>query len=144
MHIWFMTMQIVVFACVHNAGRSQMAAAFFNALADRNMAHAISAGTEPAERAHPEVIKVMGEVGLDVSTARPRRLTDELVAGAALLITMGCGEACPIVPGLRREDWPIEDPKGQPLERVREIREEIRWRVEKLVGAEGWGPTGHQ
>jgi arsenate reductase len=139
-----MTMTIVVFACVQNAGRSQMAAAFFNALADRNMARALSAGTEPVEHVHPEVIEVMGEVGLDVSTARPRRLTDELITGAALLITMGCGEACPVVPGLRREDWPIEDPKGQPLERVREIREEIRGRVEKLVAAEGWGPTGPQ
>lgn len=128
-------MKIVVFACVHNAGRSQMAAAFFNALADHNMARAVSGGTEPADRVHPEVIEAMGEVGLDVSTARPRRLTDEVLAGAALLITMGCGEACPVVPGLRREDWPIEDPRGQPLERVREIREEIRRRVEKLVAA---------
>ena len=139
-----MTMKTVVFACVHNAGRSQMAAAFFNALADPKIARAVSAGTEPAERVHPEAIAVMGELGLDLSTARPRRLTDELVAGATLLITMGCGEACPVVPGLRRDDWPIEDPQGQPLERVREIREEIRRRVEELVAAEGWGSAGRQ
>jgi arsenate reductase len=131
----------VIFACVHNAGRSQMAAAFFNALADPGRARAVSAGTEPADRVHPEVVAVMREVGIDLGAARPQRLTDELAATGQVLITMGCGEACPVVPGLRRDDWPIEDPKGQPLERVRAIRNEIRERVERLVTAEGWAPT---
>jgi arsenate reductase (thioredoxin) len=134
-------MTTVVFACVHNAGRSQMAAAFFNALADRGRARAVSAGTQPAERVHPEVVAVMREVGLDLSAARPQRLTNELAATARLLITMGCGDACPVVPGLRRDDWPIEDPKGQLLERVRAIRDQIRAQVERLVAAEGWAPA---
>ncbi len=115
-----------------------MAAAFFNALADPNRAHAVSAGTQPADRVHPEVVAVMRETGMDLSAARPQRLTDELAASGRLLITMGCGDACPVVPGLRRDDWPIEDPKGQPLDRVRAIRDEIRARVERLVAAEGW------
>jgi arsenate reductase len=131
-------MKTVIFACVHNAGRSQMAAAFFNQIADSNQARALSAGTEPATRVHPEVKTVMGEVGIDLSTAEPQRLTPDLAAGATLLVTMGCGEACPIVPGVRRDDWPFPDPKGQPLERVREIRDAIRERVQELVLAEGW------
>ena len=131
-------MTIVLFACVHNAGRSQMAAAFFNALADPTRARALSAGTVPAERVHPEVVAAMAEVGIDLSAARPRRLTDELAAGAHVLVTMGCGEACPLVPGLRREDWPLPDPKGQPPARVREIRDAIRGRVAALVDAAGW------
>ena len=126
-------MKTVIFACVHTAGRSQMAAAFFNAIADPASARAVSAGTEPGARVHPEVVAAMGEVGIDLSSARPRRLTDALAREADLLITMGCGEACPAVPGLRRDDWPLPDPKGQPLERVREIRDEIRARVEDLL-----------
>jgi arsenate reductase len=126
-------MQTVIFACVHNAGRSQMAAACFNALADPVRARAVSAGTEPAARVHPEVVEAMREIGIDLTAARPRLLTTELAAGASLLVTMGCGEACPVVPGVPREDWPLSDPEGQPLERVREIREEIRARVERLV-----------
>src|SRR5690349_11431684 len=125
-------MKTVLFACVHNAGRSQMAAALFNALADPARARALSAGTEPGQRVHPEVMSVMKEAGVDLSAAVPRRLTPELVAQADLLITMGCGEACPVVPGLRRDDWPLLDPKGQPIERVREIREHIRQRVQQL------------
>ena len=128
----------VIFACVHSAGRSQMAAAFLNALADPSQARAVSAGTEPAERVHPEVVAVMREVGIDLSAAKPARLTDELAARGDLLVTMGCGEACPVVPGLKRDDWPIEDPKGKPPERVREIRDEVRGRVERLIAAEGW------
>src|SRR5262247_1999596 len=96
----------VVFACVHNAGRSQMAAAFFNALADPARARALSAGTAPGARVHPEVLAVMKEAGLDLSGARPRKLTPELAEGSALLVTMGCGDECPLVPGMRREDWP--------------------------------------
>jgi arsenate reductase len=132
-------MDLVVFACVHNAGRSQMAAAFFNALADRGRARAVSAGTAPAERVHPEVVAAMREVGLDLSGAEPQRLTDALVRPARRLVTMGCGEACPMVPGLERDDWPIDDPAGQPLDRVRQIRDELRARVERLVAAERWG-----
>ena len=129
-------MTTVIFACVHNAGRSQMAAAWFNHLAARlqpsDPVVAISAGTSPAHRVHPEVIDVMNEVGIDLSAATPQKLTTELAHDAQLLVTMGCGDECPYVPGLRIEDWPLEDPKGKPLERVREIRDEIRQRVENL------------
>jgi arsenate reductase len=132
-------MKRVIFACLHNAGRSQMAAAFFNLTADPAKAVAISAGTQPGERVHPEVLAVMREVGIDLSSARPRKLTSELVQGASLLVTMGCGDECPVVPGARRDDWPLADPKGQPLGFVRNIRDEIRRRVFALVSAEGWG-----
>jgi arsenate reductase len=129
----------VVFACVHNAGRSQMAAAFFNVLADPARARAVSAGTAPAMHVHPEVVSAMREGGIDLAPATPRLLTPELAARAQLLVTMGCGEACPHVPGLAREDWPLADPKGQPPDRVRAIRDEIRGRVHALVDAGGWG-----
>jgi arsenate reductase len=128
----------VIFACVHSAGRSQMAAAFFNALADPARVRAISAGTEPAARVHPEVVAAMREVGFDLSTAQPTRLTAEVAGQTRLLVTMGCGEACPLVPGLRREDWALSDPKGKPIEQVRLIRDQIRSRVEDLVAREGW------
>ena len=128
----------VIFACVHNAGRSQMAAAFFNTIADPHVARAISAGTSPGERVHPVVVDAMREVGVDLGEARPQRLTDELAAEAHLLITMGCGDACPMVPGLHRDDWPLDDPKAQPLPRVREIRDEIERRVRELCAQKGW------
>jgi arsenate reductase len=131
-------MKRVIFACVHNAGRSQMAAAFFNAAADPRKAHAVSAGTEPGSRVHPEVLDTMQQIGMDLSRATPQRLTDELARDAALLVTMGCGEACPFVPGLRREDWPLEDPKGKDAPRVREIRDEVRERVARLIEENGW------
>ncbi|WP_437809618.1 arsenate reductase ArsC [Sorangium sp. So ce1078] len=131
-------MKTVLFACVHNAGRSQMAAAWFNAMSDPSQARATSAGTQPGAGVHPEVLVTMAEAGIDLSTAMPQRLTDELASQAALLVTMGCGEVCPVVPGLRREDWPLEDPKGKPVERVREIRDEVRARVAELVAREGW------
>jgi arsenate reductase len=131
-------MERVIFACVHNAGRSQMAAAFFTAVADPTRAEAISAGTEPGDRVHSEVVAVMREVGIDLSARRPQFLSDELAQGASLLVTMGCGDACPYVPGLHRDDWPLRDPKGQPLEEVRSIRDEIRDRVSALVDAHGW------
>jgi arsenate reductase len=115
-----------------------MAAAWFNALADELKARAISAGTAPGARVHPEVVQVMQEAGIDLSREAPKFLSDELARSAALLVTMGCGEACPAVPGLRREDWPLVDPKGKPLPRVREIRDEIRARVEQPLRAEGW------
>jgi arsenate reductase len=128
----------VIFACVHNAGRSQMAAAWFKELADPAKAVAISAGTQPGPRVHPEVQEAMKEVGIDLAGAAPQLLTDSLAADAQLLITMGCGDACPYVPGLKRDDWPLEDPKGKPTPRVREIRDEIRARVEDLVRRQGW------
>jgi len=131
-------MRRVIFACVHNAGRSQMAAAFFSQMADPRRAEAISAGTEPGERVHPEVVEVMREVGVDLSTKQPQRLTDELARSASLLITMGCGDACPYVPGLDRDDWPLPDPKGRPLDEIRRIRDEIRDRVLALLDARGW------
>ena len=128
----------VIFACVHNAGRSQMAAAFFNQLADRSRARAESAGTNPGPRVHPEVVDAMREVGLDLSSETPKRLTPELAAGAHMLITMGCGDECPVVPGARRDDWPLDDPKGRGLEEVRRIRDDIRRRVAALIADEGW------
>ena len=131
-------MTTVIFACVHNAGRSQMAAAFFNALADPGCARAISAGTQPAEHVHPEVVIVMREAGFDLTHAKPQRLTDERARAAQLLVTMGCGEACPLLPGVEREDWSLLDPKGQSLEQVRAIRDVVRRRVEALVRARGW------
>ena len=126
-------MKTYLFDCVHNAGRSQMAAAWFNHLADPHKARAVSAGTQPGAGVHPEVLQVLRESGIDLADARPRLLTDELAREASLLVTMGCGEACPYVPGLKSEDWPLEDPKGKSPERVREIRDEVRQRVEELV-----------
>ena len=131
-------MNRVLFACVRNAGRSQMAAAFFNALADPERARAVSAGTEPAGHVHPEVVEAMREVGIDLAGARPQQLTDDLARGADLMVTMGCGEACPQIPDLQRDDWPLDDPKGRPVDEVRRIRDEIRDRVAALVGARGW------
>lgn len=131
-------MNTVIFACIHNAGRSQMAAAWFNALADSKKAQAVSAGTDPGTRVHPEVMEAMREVGVDLGDRTPQKLTDELARGAQLLITMGCGEQCPVVPGLRRDDWPLEDPKGKPIARVREIRDDVRARVVALLRREGW------
>lgn len=131
-------MKTVVFACLHNAGRSQMAAAFFNEMASRSIVRAISAGTDPGDRVHPEVVEAMRDSGIDLSTAKPQLLTPELAREADLLITMGCGEQCPVVPGVRRDDWPVADPKGQSIERVRQIRDEIGERVRRLLAKEGW------
>ena len=135
-------MKRVIFACVHNAGRSQMAATFFNAMADPQKARAVSAGTHPGERVHPEVVSVMREVGIDLANARPQKLTAHLAKGVHLLVTMGCGDECPVVPGAKRADWPLPDPKGRPVEEVRRIRDEIRERVAGLIAAEGWKRTG--
>jgi arsenate reductase len=131
-------MKIVLFACVHNAGRSQMAAALFNQLADAAKARALSAGTDPGQRVHPEVIVAMREAGVDLAAAPTTRLTPALAGQAHLLVTMGCGDECPHVPGAVREDWALEDPKGQPIEGVREIRDDIRKRVLALIAREGW------
>lgn len=129
-------MRTYIFACIHNAGRSQMSAAFFNQLADSSKALGVSAGTQPAERVHPVVMDVMREVGIDLADAKPQKLTAELAQGAELLVTMGCGEECPYVPGLRRADWSLTDPKGLPLDEVRAIRDTIRSHVERLVAEE--------
>jgi arsenate reductase len=137
-------MKTVLFACMHNAGRSQMAARIFNALADPEQARAISAGTEPALFVHPVVAEAMAEIGLDLSRAVPRILTDEFARGASLLVTMGCGEQCPFVPGLEVVDWDLPDPKDRPLPEVRVIRDTIGAQVEQLVEERGWAraPTG--
>jgi arsenate reductase (thioredoxin) len=126
-------MRTFIFACIHNAGRSQMSAAFFNQLADLESAHAISAGTHPADRVHPVVVDVMLEVGIDLSSAKPQKLTAELAQNAEMLVTMGCDDECPYVPGLRREDWSLPDPRGQGIESVRQTRDEIRERIAKLL-----------
>jgi arsenate reductase (thioredoxin) len=126
-------MRTFIFACVHNAGRSQMSAAFFNRLADPELAHAISVGTQPAECVHPVVVDAMREVGIDLSNAKPQKLTAELAKNANMLVTMGCGDECPYVPGLRHNDWPLPDPKGQEIESVRQTREEIKRRVLQLI-----------
>ncbi len=131
-------MERVLFACRHNAGRSQMAAAFFARLAHPARATAVSAGTTPAARVHPEVADAMRELGFDLSGVQPQLLTAELAAGCRLLVTMGCGEECPYLPGVEVDDWLLEDPKGQPLERVRAIRDEIQKRVAALVDGRGW------
>ena len=128
----------VLFACVHNAGRSQMAAALFNALADPAKARALSAGTKPGPAVHPEVAEAMREIGIDLSSATPRLLTAELAGRVNMLITMGCAEQCPYVPGVGRDDWVLPDPKGRPLDEVRAIRDDIRARVAALIEARGW------
>ncbi len=128
----------VVFACIHNAGRSQMAAALFNALADPARARAISAGTRPGPRVHPVVLEAMREVGIDLSAAKPQLLDPALAGGSKVLVTMGCGEECPYIPGVQREDWPLDDPANLPIEKVRPIREEVRRRVTELIRKNGW------
>jgi arsenate reductase len=133
---------MVLFACVHNAGRSQMAAALFNKHADPEKAHAISAGTKPGAHVHAEVVASMREVGIDLSAVVPRKLTDDLAAGADMLVTMGCEEACPVVSGVERDDWPLEDPKGRPIERVREIRDDVERRVRRVLEDRGWMRDG--
>jgi len=126
---------LVIFACVHNAGRSQMAAAFFKQLADPSKAKAISGGTRPLRAVHLEAAVAMREVGIDISLVQPQKLTPQ---PAALLVTMGCGDECPVLPGVERADWPLEDPKGKPIEQVRAIRDEIRGRVEALIAQRKW------
>jgi arsenate reductase len=129
-------MRTFIFACVHNAGRSQMSAAFFNKLADPILARAISAGTHPADNVHPVVVDAMREVGVDLSDAKPQKLTAGLAQNAEMLVTMGCGDECPYVPGLRRDDWPLPDPKGQGIETVRQTRDDIKRRILQLLAQE--------
>ena len=122
----------VLFVCVHNAGRSQMAAALLERAAGDELA-ASSAGSEPGEAVHPEVVEVMSELGIDLSAKIPRRLTDDLAKRADVVVTMGCGDACPYIPGKRYIDWELEDPKGLPIDQVRGIRDDIKRRVEELT-----------
>jgi arsenate reductase len=122
----------VLFVCVHNSGRSQMAAGLLDTLAEGRV-HVRSAGSDPAHTLNPNAIEAMSEVGVDISKEFPKPLTDEVVRAADAVITMGCGDACPIYPGKRYEDWDLEDPAGKDLETVRRIRDEIRDRVEKLI-----------
>jgi len=131
-------MDILLSACVHNAGRSQMAAARFNKICDRAKASAISAGTDPSQLVHPEVVQVMKEEGIDLTGVKPQFLSTELAQKATLLVTMGCGDACPYIPGLKKLDWPLVDPEGKPLEVVRKIRDEIRGRVLALATERKW------
>jgi protein-tyrosine-phosphatase len=123
----------VLFVCVHNAGRSQMAAGLLNKLAEGRV-HVRTAGSDPAEAINPAAVEAMAEIGVDLSQEFPKPLTDEFVRAADAVITMGCGDACPIYPGKRYEDWELEDPAGEALETVREIRDEIEKRVRVLLG----------
>jgi arsenate reductase len=122
----------VLFVCLHNAGRSQMSRALFDRAADGRHT-ASSAGTAPAQRVHPEVVDVMNELGVDLSTAQPQKLTPQLAEKADVIVTMGCGDQCPYFPGHRYVDWDLEDPKGQPIDTVRAIRDEIVTRVTQLA-----------
>jgi arsenate reductase len=122
----------VLFVCVHNAGRSQMAAGLVDKLSGGRV-HVRSAGSEPADRLNPRVVEAMAEVGIDLATEYPKPLTDDAVRAADVVITMGCGDACPIYPGKRYEDWELEDPAGKDLEVVRRIRDEITDRVQGLL-----------
>ena len=122
----------VLFVCLHNAGRSQMSQALFDRAA-RGRHTAASAGTDPADRVHPEVVTVMGELAIDLADCRPRRLDTDLAEPADVVVTMGCGDQCPYLPGKRYLDWNLPDPKGRSLDDVRAIREEICSRVEALI-----------
>jgi arsenate reductase len=122
----------VLFVCLHNAGRSQMSQALFERAA-KGRHSAASAGTTPAERVHPEVVEAMREVGVDLDGRRPKALTDELARDADVIVTMGCGDECPYIPGKRYLDWDLPDPKGRPLDEVRELRDDIERRVAELA-----------
>ena len=125
-------MATMLFVCLHNAGRSQMSAALFERAA-KGRHHALSAGTTPGDRVHPEVVEAMNEVGVDLSDRRPQKLTDELAQQADVIVTMGCGDECPFIPGKRYIDWDLADPRGRPVEEVRATRDDIAERVAQLV-----------
>jgi arsenate reductase (thioredoxin) len=131
-----MTVPSVLFLCVHNAGRSQMAAAWLEHLAG-GRAVALSGGSEPASEVNPRAVQVMAEVRIDITRAVPKRWSDADLDEADVVVTMGCGDSCPFVPGKRYEDWEVDDPADQPIERVREIRDDIERRVEALVASLG-------
>jgi arsenate reductase (thioredoxin) len=122
----------VLFVCVHNAGRSQMAAALLERKAEGRV-RVLSAGSEPANRLNPAVVEAISEIGIDISAEQPKKLEDEMVRQSDVVITMGCGDACPIYPGKRYEDWELEDPAGKDLETVRGIRDEIAARIDQLA-----------
>ncbi|KAF9332468.1 hypothetical protein BG006_004642 [Podila minutissima] len=126
-------MSDVMFACVHNAGRSQMAAAFFNKHRTQDTVKGISAGTNPASEVHPVVREIMLEVGIDLSNITPVKLTPELAKTASTIVTMGCGETCPYVPGVQIIDWGITDPKNKPVDEARVIRDEIENRIKAFI-----------
>ena len=134
-----MTKPAVLFLCTHNAGRSQMALGFFNRLAG-DRATAFSGGSEPADQINPAAVAVMAERGIDITTEHPKRWTDEMIETADVVVTMGCGDTCPFVPGRRYVDWALPDPAGQPVEAVRPIRDEIEDRVRRLLGELGIDP----
>jgi protein-tyrosine-phosphatase len=125
-------MSTVLFVCLHNAGRSQMSQALFERAADGRHA-ALSAGTTPGDRVHPEVVQVMAELNIDLSDRKPQRLTHDLAEQADVVVTMGCGDECPFIPGKRYLDWDLPDPKGRPVDDVRGIRDQIRLRVDQLI-----------
>jgi protein-tyrosine-phosphatase len=125
-------MSTVLFVCLHNAGRSQMSQALFDRAAEGRHT-ALSAGTTPGARVHPEVLEVMAELNLDLSDRQPQLLTRELAERADVVVTMGCGDDCPYIPGKRYLEWDLPDPKGRPKDEVRAIRDHIRWRVDQLV-----------
>ena len=124
----------VLFVCVHNAGRSQMAAGLLERKGEGQV-RVISAGSEPADRLNPAVVEAMDELGIDISAERPKKLEDGMVRESDVVITMGCGDACPIYPGKRYEDWDLEDPSGKDLETVRGIRDEIADRIDNLIAS---------
>ena len=129
----------VLFLCIHNAGRSQMALGWFTALAG-DAAVAYSAGSEPADQVNPVAVAAMREVDIDITGEHPKRWTDEILRAVDVVVTMGCGDECPFVPGTRYEDWPLEDPAGKGIETVRRVRDEIRVRVEQLLMSLGVQP----
>ena len=131
---------VVLFLCTHNAGRSQMALGFFNRLAGAE-AVAYSGGSEPADQVNPAAAAAMAEVGIDITTQRPRRWTEDMVADADVVVTMGCGDTCPVIPGRRYEDWRLPDPAGRPVEAVRPIRDDIERRVRGLLAELGVAPV---
>jgi arsenate reductase (thioredoxin) len=130
----------VLFVCVHNAGRSQMAAGLLERGAGGRV-RVISAGSDPADRLNPAVVEAMSEIGIDISTEQPKKLEDGMVRESDVVITMGCGDACPIYPGKRYEDWDLEDPSGKSLQTVRRIRDEIHTRVDTLIASLSESPA---
>jgi arsenate reductase (thioredoxin) len=136
-------MATALFVCLHNAGRSQMSAALFERAA-RGRHHALSAGTQPGERVHPEVVGVMRELGIDLSGRVPRKLTRELAERADVVVTMGCGDECPYIPGKRYLDWDLPDPKGRPVAEIRATRDDISRRIDELVDELDGGPPAER
>lgn len=127
-----MSKKRVLFVCVHNAGRSQMAAGLLATLSGGRI-EVLSAGSAPKDSINPQAVEVMKEIGIDIANEKPKVLTPEAVVASDVVITMGCGDACPFYPGKRYEDWVLDDPAGEPIEVVRKIRDEIKMKVERLI-----------